>query len=107
MKQSIKAQREGICHTHEECKAMYSGLSGEIKSPALTMLKDELSKSSEEIISKYKQDPDYWWSPYHFSWGMSVRNLLREKGFGENYFSIHNLDDIYINLVEEALELRK
>jgi hypothetical protein len=39
-------------------------------------------------------------------WGMSVRNLLRQKGFSEEHFGIDNLDDIYISLVEEALKLR-
>jgi hypothetical protein len=37
---------------------------------------------------------------------MSVRNLLREKGFNEKYFGVHNLDDIYVALVEEALDLK-
>ena len=84
---------------------MYSSLTPELKAPALEMLAVELAPALEEILPMYKADPKDWASPHHFFWGMEVRNLLRDKGFGEAYFDVPNLDDIYVPLVEEALKL--
>jgi hypothetical protein len=102
---SPEANAKGVCHTDEECVQMYSDLSPELKAPALAMLVTELAPVREEIASAYRDDPDGWHVPFHFSWGMAVRNLLRSKEFGEKYFGVHNLDDIYVPLVEEALQL--
>jgi hypothetical protein len=87
-------------------RPQYADLSPIAKAPALVMLHDELSPVREEILAAYKADPEGWWAPHHFLWGMSVRNLLRQKGFGEDHFGVDNLDDFYIPLVEEALELK-
>ena len=84
---------------------MYKDLTPEVKAPALAMLVVELEPTLLDIQKAYAEDPEGWSVPYHFFWGMGVRNLLREKGFGEEYFHIHNLDDIYVALVEEALKL--
>lgn len=94
-----------VCHTKEECNQMYQGIPDDIRIPALLCLRKELNPVLSEIKNAYKQNPEDWYVPYHFGWGMGVRNFLREKGFGEDYFGIHNLDDIYVALVEEALEL--
>jgi hypothetical protein len=104
-KQSEDAKAKGICHTEAECVQMYKDLTPEVKAPALAMLAMELEPVKAEIQAAYDKDPEGWIGPYHFFWGMGVRNLLREKGFGEEYFKIHNLDDIYVALVEEALKL--
>jgi hypothetical protein len=40
--------------------------------------------------------------PLHMGFGMSVRNYLRQNGFGEDTFGVWNLDDYYIPLVERA-----
>lgn len=103
--QSPEAIAQCVCHTDEECVQMYAELPAEVKAPALAMLAEELAPARKEILSAYKADPKGWAAPYHFFWGMSVRNLLRDKGFGEGHFHVHNLDDIYIPLVEEALKL--
>lgn len=39
----------------------------------------------------------------HHGWGTSIRNLLRQEGFGEPYFGIDNLDDFYVVFIEMAL----
>lgn len=83
----------------------YAGLSTELKAPALKMLAEELSPIAAKIENLYAADREGWCIPYHFFWGMNVRNLLRTKGFGEEYFKIDNLDDIYVPLIEEALGL--
>jgi hypothetical protein len=85
---------------------LYASISDDLKAPALAMLHTELNSVLAQIKNAYKANPSEWWVDYHFGWGMSVRNLLRKKGFGEDYFRVDNLDDIYVPLVEEALELR-
>lgn len=45
-----------------------------------------------------------WIHPLHFDWGMTMRNFLRDMGFGEKEFGIQNLDNIYVELIEEAVQ---
>jgi hypothetical protein len=106
-KQSPAAKKQGICHTDAECQSMYADIPWETKKPVLAMLFSNLGAAKDEIRKAYAADPKGWYTGYHFGWGMAVRNLLREKGFGEKYFGVHNLDDIYVALVEEALELKR
>ena len=83
-------------------EANYTEISDELKIPAIDMLKEKLD--DRPLIRKAIEDnPTKWYIPYHSYWGMGVRNLLRTEGFGEEYFGIDNLDDIYTQLVEEAL----
>lgn len=105
-KQSKAAKAAGVCHTERECGQMYRELTPEIKAPALDMLRKELAPCTADIEAAFKRNPDGWYVKSHFHWGMAVRNLLRDKKFGEKYFKVHNLDDIYVALVEEALGLR-
>ena len=104
--QSPEAIAQGCCHTDDECTQMYKDLTPEVKAPALAMLRTELAPVIPQVKAAYLVDPEGWIAHYHFGWGMAVRNLLREKGFSEEYFKIHNLDDIYVALVEEALDLK-
>lgn len=57
----------------------------------------------EELRKAIATDPENWASPVHMFWGMAVRNELRHGGFGEDYWPIWNLDDIYVPLVERAV----
>jgi hypothetical protein len=104
-KPSPEADAKMVCHTDAECQQMYADLAPEVKAPALAMLAEELKTALPEIQKAYTAEPEGWYIGYHFTWGMAVRNLLRQKGFGEEYFKVHNLDDIYVALVEEALNL--
>lgn len=77
-----------------------------LKRPAIEMLRRELGDEFAQWYKKRRQaHGDEWWLPerWHFLGGMAIRNLLRERGFGELYFGIENLDDIYIGLVEAAM----
>jgi hypothetical protein len=94
-----------IIYAEEDLKERYQALPHRLRKPALKMLARELAAVAGDIREAYLADPDEWYAGYHFGWGMAVRNLLREKGFGEKYFGIHNLDDIYVYLVEEAFGL--
>jgi len=104
-KQSPEAKAQGICHTDEECARMFSEIPDDIRIPVMLALRKQLNPVLSEIKNAYRKDPHYWYVGYHFGWGMAVRNFLREKGFDEKYFKIHNLDGIYVALIEEALEL--
>lgn len=48
------------------------------------------------------KSPD-WPAGYHMVWGMGVRNALREADFGEAEFGVRNIDNIYVELVEESV----
>lgn len=48
------------------------------------------------------KSPD-WPAAYHSFWGMGVRNALRNAGFGERELGVRNLDNVYVELVEEAV----
>jgi hypothetical protein len=83
---------------------IYAKYSNDLKAPAVKMLRETIpEETQQEIRAAIAADPEYWATPYHFWWGMSIRNLLREKGFGEDYWPIWNLDDIYVMLVEDAV----
>ena len=73
---------------------------------AAAMLRAEIPASEQQQIrDSIAADPKSWSTPYHFWWGMSIRNVLRDRGFGERDFQIRNLDNIYVQLVEEAVKL--
>jgi hypothetical protein len=56
-----------------------------------------------EVVSNMIQEsPNKWWVMHHFTWGMAMRNLLRENGFTEQELGIDNLDNYYISLIEQA-----
>lgn len=79
----------------------------ELRQPAVEMLKQELGSEFADWYEKRRSaHGDDWYLPdlWHFRGGMHVRNLLREKGFGEKYFGVSNIDDVYISLVEEAMD---
>ena len=57
----------------------------------------------KQIQEAAEKDPQTWWSSYHLTWGMGVRNLLRRHGFGEKYLGVENLDDCYVGLISAAL----
>jgi len=105
---SPEAIAQGVCHTEDENMKFYTSLDPDTKAPALAALRESTTPVDLDLIrEKFAADPDGWYVPYHFWWGMGVRNFLREKGFGEEYFKVDNLDDIYIYLVEEALNLHE
>lgn len=61
----------------------------------------------EQTRDLYEDSPDNWIAPYHFSTGMWIRNELRNNGYGEKEFDIGNMDNIYVELLEEAAGLHE
>lgn len=99
---SEEAIAQGVCHTDAECKRGYAELDADKKAAAVAFLRVKLHASMPEIREAIKNDPENWIGPYHMYWGMNVRNALRDAGMGEKFFPVHNLDDIYHLLVEDA-----
>jgi hypothetical protein len=82
----------------------YNSIPDSKKAPALEMLRKEITpEDQDKMRQEIALTPEDWYVPYHFWFGMAIRNLLREKGFGEKYWGIWNLDDIYVWLLEEAV----
>ncbi len=88
----------------KECKIIYNALSIKKKEKAIKFLKKWIYKKDILKLRKLiKKDPVGWFGLYHHGWGTAIRNALRHNGFGEEYFGIRNLDDIYVELVEDAV----
>ena len=106
LERSEEAKKQGVCHTDEECKLMYSEIPQERKDEAVKAFREsDYAPSFPEIRTAIANDPEGWNIPYHSFWGMGVRNFFRGKGFGEDYFGIDNLDCIYVQLVEDAVKV--
>jgi len=84
---------------------MYTAISPEVKAPVLAILQNMLEPIAPEIRIDFAKDPANWWKRGHFHFGLAVRNQLRRKGYDASYFGVENLDDIYVYLVEDALQL--
>lgn len=73
-------------------------------SQAVEFLKKELEPIAADIRMKIRNPGPYGWiAPYHFGWGMAIRNLLRQNGYGEKELHVENLDNVYVELIEEAI----
>lgn len=70
----------------------------------------------EQARNMHKADPVHWMAPYHFNFGMGVRNLLRSGSLGEKQTGIDgisdselpskNWDDYYVAALEYAAGVR-
>jgi hypothetical protein len=93
---------EMVKHEKEECAKVPE----EMKFKAAKELRKEffvqgILNTLKEMLDK---DPSRWWfSIYHLTLGMGIRNWLRDKGFGEKELGIENLDYIYVELMERAI----
>ncbi len=78
---------------------------GSIWSGAVVFLRKWIPHDTKrEIREGLKRDRDFIIAGgRHFTWGMQVRNELRRNGFGEKNFEIDNMDNIYVELIREAL----
>jgi hypothetical protein len=71
------------------------------------MVLSELHPMMEETKELYKEDPVHWVSPFHFSTGMAIRNLLRDKVCLDDQLPSGNWDDYYVQLIEIAAGCRE
>lgn len=74
---------------------------------AVEYLRRKLPRAAQRILRRrMRQYGSSWWhhpAGWHFRGGMAVRNLLRKGGFGEKELGVGNLDDVYVELVEQAV----
>lgn len=103
LEQSPEAKEQGVCHTDAECKQMYAELDPALKGKAIRWFVERYKEALPEIAEQISKNPEHWIAPYHFGWGMALRNGLRQSGFSEKDFGIDNLDCIYRLLVEDAI----
>jgi len=86
-------------------RKFYDALPTEKKNPAIDLLSKDLDSTGErQLLRDMMSDGPDWYVGQHFFGGMAVRNRLRAKGFGEKYWPIWNLDDIYVFLLEDAIK---
>ena len=72
---------------------------------AVTFLRGWFSEDVQrQVRAAIAKDPTDWIVPYHLHWGMGVRNALREHGFSEQAFGVLNLDNVYVALIEAAVQ---
>lgn len=128
MEQSKEAKEKWVCHTESECWQMFKDIPADKVNEAVDILQKTIPDQDQKLIRKLihqygfgdwmfhlyddlieeeKKKPG--WEPWmaltmnpHLGFGMSVRNLLRTKKCGENELKIHNLDDVYVFLLEAA-----
>lgn len=88
-----------------ENKSKYDAIKPEKKQKAILFLQNYLDKKvTRQIRNAIANDPKLWFTPYHFHWGMSIRNVLRQNDLGEKFLEVGNLDDVYVELVEDAVK---
>lgn len=97
----FKDEREYRFHRHQQRDRSYQDKYDQ----AVYFMAGYMSESKvlAEVREAEKKDPKNWWIPYHLTWGMDVRNLLRRNGYGEKELGVENLDDVYVGIVESAL----
>ena len=105
LEQSEEAKEQGVCHTEEECKLMYSEIPQEKKDAAIKAFREsDYAQTFPEIRKAIAEDGEHWNVPYHLGWGMGVRNFFRQEGFGEEFFCVDNLDCCYKFLIEAGVK---
>lgn len=86
-------------------RKFYDQLPEEKRLPAIILLSKKISSQDRAYMKKLKaENGENWYVGQHFWGGTAVRNHLRLNGFGEKYWPIWNLDDIYVFLLEDAIE---
>jgi hypothetical protein len=61
---------------------------------------------SEIALAIQQEGLNKWVTPYHFGWGMSIRNHLRNMGLKDDLLPEKNWDDYYHQIVEIVVGAR-
>lgn len=70
---------------------------------AVVWLRGYLTDEVKAQIRAAMEIPKDWPAACHMGWGMTIRNALRQNGFSEAELHVRNLDNIYVELVEDAV----
>lgn len=98
--------------TSEELRAhhekLWTELPGRVKEALVattTVILGKMDPSDlKKLVSEIQEKPDTWSTPYHFSWGMSMRNQIRGLGIADRDTPSGNLDDYYVKAIEVAVK---
>lgn len=86
----------------------FNELPDEIIEKSKQTILSALDKSDiEKIRAAIDKDPLHWIAPYHFNWGMRIRNLLRDRVCLDCELPSMNWDNYYSQLIEYAVEKRQ
>jgi hypothetical protein len=78
------------------------------KLKAIKYIRLNIPEDQAEMIKEdFVEVGDKWWAGNHFTWGMAVRNKLRENVCTDDKLPGSNWDGFYVPLVEIALGLRE
>ena len=80
----------------------------ELMRQAINRLREDpnFTIESRELVELYEENRTGWYIPFHFSWGVSVRNWLRES-ISDDMLPTGNWDDYYVEVIECAIGVRK
>lgn len=86
----------------------WAELDQDIKIKAMAAVRCVSTKEDVDKIKKaYAKNPATWWTPYHFYWGMKIRNKIRTLArVLDDQLPSGNWDDYYVPAVEAAFGLR-
>jgi hypothetical protein len=98
----------------EELTALWRRLDLSTRERAVAILQEELDQHEKAMVRTVirRDGLGHWLGLYHFGWGMSVRNLLREKGLKDSWLPPGtagpegNWDDYYGHAIEVAVGAR-
>lgn len=88
---------------------MWAELPEEVKIKAIAAVRTVMiPEDIWKIKEAYAKDPSKWWVPYHFFWGMWIRNQIRSlTEVTDDQLPSGNWDDYYVPAVEAAFGLRE
>ncbi len=86
---------------------VYAELSPEIRARGVAILKEVIDEHDKEFVRQaiVQYGKCHWVHKLmaHFGWGMWIRNQLRDHGLKDDMVPTNNLDDYYVQMVEEAV----
>lgn len=81
---------------------IYAEITAEKKAPALELLRDVTVPVTADARLHGTPITNGWWKQQRLV-VRALQNLLRSRGYGEEYFGVSHLDEIFVLLIEEAV----
>lgn len=105
----MKTDEELLVYFEEK----YNEIPPDVLEKAIKILQDHLLEKDRQVIRDlYKKHGPHMWMREvndgfgHFSFGMAIRNCLRQEGLTDELLPDKNWDDYYISVIEKSLGLR-
>lgn len=79
----------------------------ELRERCVEFLRKNLPENVQKQIRElYEKEGPEWWVPFHFSWGMGIRNMLRDGGFRDDLLPCGDWDHYWVQVVEVAVGIK-